>query len=105
MTSRKPHPKNVPGDFYVENECCVLCGVPQEIAPDLFSPLDEDGEHCFVRAQPETPDQVQRIIEVIQAAEYRCIRYAGKDVEIRKRIRDVGAGEVCDDPRSGSRKS
>lgn len=25
-------PRNAPGDFYVENDCCLLCGVPWHYA-------------------------------------------------------------------------
>ena len=28
--------KNVAGDFYVEDGCCITCGVPTGIAPDIF---------------------------------------------------------------------
>jgi|GEM_PF-4407262 len=27
MSNRNPHPANMPGDFYVENNCCPMCGV------------------------------------------------------------------------------
>lgn len=43
---RKPYPKNVEGDFYVEDGCCTACDVPNYYAPELFEYDDE--LHCFV---------------------------------------------------------
>jgi len=43
------HPRNAPGEFYVEKDCCTLCGVPWTIAPELF----ESAPTC---ANPGTPE-------------------------------------------------
>ena len=36
MSRRIPHAANVKGDFYVEENCCTMCGVPFVEAPELF---------------------------------------------------------------------
>ncbi len=46
-SERMPFPKNVPGDFYVEDGCCTSCGMPTTEAPELFA-YAPDG-HCYVR--------------------------------------------------------
>jgi ferredoxin len=78
------HPKNVPGDFFVEAECCTLCGVPWSEAPDLFR---YDDDHCWVSRQPVTADEQRRMLRVIQLQDLGCIRYRGSDRKILKATR------------------
>ena len=98
MSEQTPHPANAPGDFYVEANCCTMCGVPFVEAPDLFGMWeDEKGPWgCFVKRQPETAEEVQQMINTIAAAELGCIRYRGRDREIRRRLEQIGEGDVCD---------
>ena len=46
---RTPDPRNVPGEFCVLRDCCLLCGVPWHYAPELFG-YDDNG--CWVSRQP-----------------------------------------------------
>jgi len=39
LVKPRPYRLNVIGDFYVEEGCCTLYGVPESIAPDLFERL------------------------------------------------------------------
>lgn len=64
-------PRNVPGDFYVEKDCCTLCGVPWHIAPELFS-YDDNG--CWVARQPVTEDERRKMLRVIDTQELGCVR-------------------------------
>lgn len=68
------HPRNVAGEFYVENECCTLCGVPWQIAPELFA-YDDSG--CWVAKQPENADERRQMLAVIDAQELDCIHRRG----------------------------
>ena len=70
------HPRNAAGDFYVEHDCCTLCGVPWSIAPELF---DHNNAGCWVSRQPQLREEQARIIEVIATQELNCIRYGGRD--------------------------
>ena len=92
------HPANAPGDFYVENQCCTLCGVPQALAPELFSTPAETSavDHCYVRRQPATDTEINQMLDVISGAELQCIRYAGNDQSILDRIIAAGESAVCD---------
>ena len=63
MSSETPYerePTSAPGDFYVENRCCVSCGVPQVVAPDLVGWENNGGSHCYWKKQPETPDEMRQ---------------------------------------------
>lgn len=89
----QPHPRNAPGAFYVVDECCTRCGVPETAAPDLFA---YDDEHCWVRRQPASGEELARMLEAIAIAELGCIRYRGKDVVIRRRLEAMGEGGQID---------
>ena len=92
------YPENVPGDFYVEKDCCTCCDVPRAEAPDLFTYAQEpDGyAHCYVSKQPSNSNELEDMLRVIQCAELQCIHYRGNDPAILKRISDVGESAVCD---------
>ncbi|HEX8529337.1 MAG TPA: hypothetical protein VF646_04920, partial [Cytophagales bacterium] len=86
--------ENVPGDFYVEERCCTMCGVPHAEAPALFGGFDSNGkathEQCFVKKQPETGEELNQMINAIAAQELICIRYSGSDRNIKAKIIEVG---------------
>lgn len=72
-----PSPSNeavrVEGDFYVEPDCCLLCGVPEDLAPEVF----QSGEnHCFVKRQPCSRDEVDRTVRAMWSSEVDCIAIA-----------------------------
>ena len=100
----KPHPLNAPGDFYVEFECCLTCGVPIDIAPELFAwenaRVTDEGQpvadSCYIRKQPTTPGELKKMMEVMAAQELECIRYRGSDPAIMRRIREEGGYDFFD---------
>jgi hypothetical protein len=94
----KPHPANVPGDFYVVDGCCTMCEIPFSEAPDLFGRFQEpEGcQHCYVQQQPERPAEVDAMIRAIQCAELLCIRYRGTDKVILDRLETAGESGICD---------
>ena len=94
MQRRNPHAQNVPGDFYVENECCTSCGIPFDEAPGNFQ--YDDGGSCFVCKQPATPEEVSRMINAIHASEMKCIRYAGTEPDTLQRLLAIGERNRCD---------
>lgn len=92
----KRYSLNVVGPFYVEDGCCTSCGVPQVFAPALFA---ENGqEHCYVRRQPETEAETDAMVRAIANQELGCIRYAGSDPAILRRLVEAGEGHQCDGP-------
>lgn len=86
------YPENVEGDFYVERNCCTLCGLPVFSAPELFGEKEDD--YCYVQKQPENEDELNLMIEQVNDAELSCIRYCGKKKEIIDKIDE--AQDVCD---------
>jgi len=86
---------NAPGDFYAEDGYCLSCGVPESIAPNLIG-RDEQSEngtwHCYWKRQPQNQEEVDLAIQILQAQELDCHRYAGKDRAILKQL----PSSICD---------
>ncbi|HET9638947.1 MAG TPA: ferredoxin [Allosphingosinicella sp.] len=91
----KPHPSNAPGPFYVEDGCCIRCGVPHDIAPELFD-WAEDESHCFVRRQPVDSEETDSMVRALWSAEVSCIRYCGTDPALLRRLAELGSAGECD---------
>lgn len=84
----------------------MSCEVPQIEAPDLFGITTEPHYHCYVKKQPTTPEETERMLATIRGAEANCIRYRGTDPALFTRISASSASgklDVCDhDPPSGT---
>jgi len=91
------HRLNVQGPFYVEDGCCTRCGVPDVTAPELFGEVDDS---CFVKRQPQTPSEVDRMLRAMITSEVGCIRYAGVDQAVIRRLAESGEGALADVPPS-----
>ncbi len=74
----------------------MSCTVPQSEAPDLFGQTSEPCYHCFVKKQPNTPEETERMLATIRLSELHCIRYRGMDPAIFSRISASGDLDVCD---------
>jgi hypothetical protein len=94
MRLKPHHALNVPGDFYVVNGCCTGCEVPFREAPGHFE-MDSDG-HCYVCKQPVTPADVDGMIQAVSVAEVNCIRYAGSDPVVLRKLTSIGEQDQCD---------
>ncbi|MBO9703180.1 MAG: ferredoxin [Sporocytophaga sp.] len=92
--------ENVSGAFYIVDGCCTLCGVPHAEAPELFGGIDEKGnmthDQCFVKKQPDSPNELNQMINAMAAQEIICIRYSGNDINIKNRIKEVGEKSQID---------
>jgi hypothetical protein len=91
--TRKRHRLNVAGSFYVEDGCCTLCGVPDVTAPELFG---EANDSCFVKRQPETTAEVDRMLRAMITSEVGCIRYAGVNDSVIRRLAQSGESALAD---------
>jgi len=89
-------PTSAPGDFYVDSNCCITCGVPQAVAPDLVG--WSDSGVCRWIKQPSDPSEFQRAFAVFDGQDVGCHRYAGTDPEIQRRV----GFENCDFPPHGT---
>lgn len=95
MNCPKPTCRADYGDFYVEPDCCLLCGVPEDIAPEIF----ETGEqHCSIKRQPLSQDEVDRTVRAMWSSEVDCIRYRGRDPVLLDRLVRAGLGYQADHP-------
>src|SRR5436190_543086 len=92
----KAHAKNLPGAFYVVDGCCTACDVPMVEAPGHFA--YDSQNHCYVKRQPETPNEVGRFLRAACCAELECIRYRGNDAEVLRRLAEAGSPQLCDTP-------
>lgn len=98
---KPPHPANVPGPFYVEDGCCISCGVWEDVAPDLLAWQEEDGQfgptsHCYVKRQPETDAEFERMKAAMQVGEVDCVRVRGCRIDWVARLRADGLGHHID---------
>jgi hypothetical protein len=87
-----PHPQSAPGDFYVIHNECLTCGMPQVAAPELVGWTKDNG-HCIWTKQPETAEELEHAIRVLETQDLGCHRYAGSDPIVLERV-----PECCDDP-------
>ncbi len=93
------YPKNAPGPFYVEDEGCAACQVPELKAPDLMTHDETDAGryHCYFRRQPSTPEELTRAMWACRVSCADQVRYAGDDPEVLKRLQEIGAAASCDE--------
>lgn len=96
QTRRRPkrHRANVSGDFYVEDESCIICMTPHYVAPELMGMHPEN--HCYFKKQPNTPEEVEQAIEAVSVACCESLRYAGDDPDILSRLKAKGCAAQCD---------
>jgi hypothetical protein len=78
--------------FYVEPQCCISCGVPQEVAPSLVGWTDESQSSCIWLKQPENRVERQQAIKVLDMQDIGCHRYAGNDPAILRLL----PAQYCD---------
>lgn len=95
-TPLPPHRLNVPGPFYVQDGCCISCGVWEDVAPDLLAWAPNDELHCYVARQPETDAEFERMQSAMKAGEVDCIRVRGCRPAWAARLQDAGLGHHID---------
>ncbi|MCP9496375.1 MAG: ferredoxin [Pyrinomonadaceae bacterium MAG19_C2-C3] len=88
----KRYPKNVPGDFFVEDGMCISCGAPEDAAPDLMThdESDELGYHCYFKKQPSTPEELEQAIQAVACSCCEGVQYGGDDPKVRQRLVEIG---------------
>ena len=88
-------PKNISGDFYTTGEkdkndqwsgCCLACGLPEDVAPSLFAPLDDENYDTYFVRQPKTPDEVAQAIVASEVCCVEAVRYGGREKEIIRKM-------------------
>ena len=69
-------PKNVPGKYYVDEEC-IDCNLCSEIAPDNFAVDMEEG-HDYTYKQPDTVEEEELCNEAMDSCPVEAIGDDGK---------------------------
>ena len=94
-----PHPANVPGPFYVQDGCCITCGVWEAEAPDLLAWVpDGEAPHCYVARQPETDAEFERMMAAMRVGEVDCIRVHNCRTDWAERLLAAGLAHHIDPP-------
>jgi hypothetical protein len=97
----KPYPLNAPGPFYVDDGSCLSCMAPHQEAPELMG-YDEKVGHCYFQRQPASKEEITHALRALWSSEVLCLRYAGNDSDILRRLANGGMSELCDQPVSPS---
>ena len=100
---RRRNPINAPGPFYTEANSCTACCLPEGEAPDLMGFDGDDtspSNGCFFRKQPETPEELDRAFQAMYVNCLATLRYAGRDVAVLHRLRELDMEGQCDFPLS-----
>lgn len=95
---------SAPGPFYAVKDMCITCSLPVETSPETVRyhkrPCTKcpttQIDHCFVHQQPESPEQIDSMIEVIAGSCVEAYRYCGTDPEILRRLVEAGCRDRCD---------
>ena len=90
-------PANVAGPFYVTTQC-IICGLPPETAPQSISyDCDCKGpKSCRFVKQPETQEELDRVLEAMWGSCVEALRYRGTDAEILRQIINQGLSHLAD---------
>jgi hypothetical protein len=99
MAADERNPKNAPGPFYVLKGC-IACCTPEAVAPELVTGGESDVG-CYFMRQPESPQEIDAAISAMLSSCVGIFRYGGHDLEIRRRLAELGESRVCDHPLVG----
>ncbi len=70
-------PENVPGKFYVDDQC-IDCDACRATAPDNFS-RDDDKGYSFVSKQPENEVEFQLCMDALEGCPVEAIGSDGDE--------------------------
>jgi hypothetical protein len=95
---------SAPGPFYVIKDQCITCSLPTETAPNNIRYHQRPcticpttmTEYCVVTRQPETAEELDRMIQVVAGSCVEAYRYCGTDPEILRRLVAAGCKNQCD---------
>lgn len=57
---------------------------------------EEDSYHCYFSRQPENESELYKAIQAVWASDVQCLRYAGEDRDILRRLAEIDSREACD---------
>lgn len=56
----------------------------------------DDQNHCYVKRQPQSPDDLNRMLRAVHRSEVKCIRYRGVDKDVLRRMAEGDMGDLSD---------
>lgn len=68
---------NVPGKFYVDDQC-IACDACVMEAPGFFTMNDDDG-HAYVKLQPKSQEDLEECLSAMEACPVEAIGNDGDD--------------------------
>ena len=98
---KKRYHLNAPGDFYVEDDSCIICMNPEEVAGSLMGFYEDNSNspefsHCYFKKQPENPEELELAKQAVFSSCCGALRYAGTDPEVISDLKSKGVGFCCD---------
>jgi hypothetical protein len=89
---------DAPGDFYVVADDCICCEAPVPEAEGLLAMgVDETcSERCYVKRQPTTDDEVEKMIDAMSVSCVRALRYRGNCPRVLARLKTRGQAHQAD---------
>lgn len=87
----KKHPQNVPGRFYV-TEDCLACETCQTVAPKNFR-YGNDGL-SYVFKQPSDPEEVKQCEEAVFLCPLEAVRDGGGEMDEQPRNQTFRVGDT-----------
>ena len=79
----KRYKNNSEGDFFVEDEECILCCIPESEAPEL---MESDDHSCYFKRQPKTDTEISNAIDAVSVSCCGAVKYGGNDTNIIRKI-------------------
>ena len=58
--------------------------------------LTETKDHCYVYQQPQTDEQLGRMIRVMECADLQCVRCRSRDPKLLSLLKKSGLKDQCD---------
>ncbi len=71
------YPENLPGKYYVDNQC-IDCDLCRETAPYNFTRSDDEG-YSYVYKQPENDEEMAQCREAIEGCPVEAIGDDGEE--------------------------
>ena len=87
---RRAHPLNVPGPLYVEEGCCLSCGVWELEGAGLLAWDNGDYPQCYVSRQPESDDDYRNVAAILAIQDVDCIRVRNCPSRLRAVLKAAG---------------
>ena len=56
----------------------------------------DDQQHCYIYRQPDSPEDLGKMLQVLKTQDILCIRCRSRDRGLLKQLKQQGLKHVCD---------